>query len=76
VTKLDAQGNFIWAKSFGTTGADEGMRIVVDRDGNVCVAGYIMNGRSGIILKLTSSGETVWTRTFEGTEPGVAVWFG
>ncbi|MFY7965827.1 MAG: T9SS type A sorting domain-containing protein [Chitinophagaceae bacterium] len=40
VTKSDANGNFIWAKSFGNTGDDAAFGIAVDVNGNVYIAGY------------------------------------
>ncbi|MFL5753337.1 MAG: PKD domain-containing protein, partial [Bacteroidia bacterium] len=40
VAKLDSLGNYVWAKSFGGTGDDEGYGISVDNAGNVYVAGY------------------------------------
>jgi hypothetical protein len=43
VHKLDASGNFIWAKSFGGINNDEGMSITVDASGNVYTTGYFQN---------------------------------
>jgi len=40
ISKLDAQGNFVWAKSIGYISADAGTSIVVDALGNVFVTGY------------------------------------
>ena len=40
VQKLDASGNFIWAKSFGTTDSDVGNSITVDALGNVYTSGH------------------------------------
>lgn len=39
VSKLDASGNFGWAKSLGGTSADEGNSIAVDGSGNVYTTG-------------------------------------
>ncbi|MDG1475660.1 MAG: T9SS type A sorting domain-containing protein [Vicingaceae bacterium] len=39
VSKLDANGDFVWAKSFGSTAADEGHSISVDAGGNVYTTG-------------------------------------
>ncbi len=43
ITKLDANGNLIWAKSIGGTAIDGGAGIAVDASGNV----YITGGFSG-----------------------------
>ncbi len=41
VAKLDSLGHYIWAKSFGGTGVDEGFGIAVDNSGNVfCTGGF------------------------------------
>jgi large repetitive protein len=39
VSKLDAAGNFVWAKSYGGTGTEDGRSIVIDATGNVFIAG-------------------------------------
>ncbi|MCH8904134.1 MAG: SBBP repeat-containing protein [Bacteroidetes bacterium] len=39
IQKLDAAGNFIWAKSMGGTIGDEGFSIITDASGNVFVTG-------------------------------------
>jgi hypothetical protein len=40
VSKLDASGNFVWAKQFGGTGQSEGQSVAVDSAGNVYTTGY------------------------------------
>jgi hypothetical protein len=39
ILKLDAAGNFVWAKSIGGTNADEGRGITTNEQGNVFVTG-------------------------------------
>ncbi|MBD2705100.1 SBBP repeat-containing protein [Spirosoma sp. BT702] len=39
VSKLDASGNFVWAKQMGSTGPDQGSSIKVDASGNVYTTG-------------------------------------
>lgn len=39
VQKLDAAGNFLWAKALGGSGSDEGSSITVDAAGNVYTTG-------------------------------------
>lgn len=39
ISKLDAAGNFIWAKSIGGTSTDIGYSIVLDSSGNVYTTG-------------------------------------
>ncbi|MBI4648130.1 MAG: SBBP repeat-containing protein, partial [Bacteroidia bacterium] len=40
ISKLDAWGNFVWAKQLGGTSYDDGRSIVVDGSGNVYTTGY------------------------------------
>lgn len=40
VSKLDANGNFVWAKQFGGNGVNRGVAVLPDASGNVYVAGY------------------------------------
>lgn len=40
VQKLDNTGAFVWAKSFGGAGAEQGNSITVDGSGNVITTGY------------------------------------
>lgn len=39
VLKLDANGNFIWAKTVGSTQSDVGYAAALDPSGNICVTG-------------------------------------
>jgi hypothetical protein len=40
ISKLDAMGNFVWAKSLGSAGSDNSQSIAVDASGNVYTTGY------------------------------------
>lgn len=40
ISKLDAAGNFVWAKTIGSTSSDRGDGITVDASGNVYTTGY------------------------------------
>jgi hypothetical protein len=39
VSKLDSNGNFVWAKSIGSTGYDRGQGIAIDADSNIYITG-------------------------------------
>ena len=62
ISKLDALGNFIWAKSMGKTGYDSGSSIAVDHSGNVYTTGYFSEtvdfDPSAGTFNLTSAGYT------------------
>ncbi len=42
ISKLDASGNFVWAKQLGGTNLDRGYSIVVDASDNVYTTGYFL----------------------------------
>ncbi len=61
-SKLDASGNFVWAKSMGGSGADVGLSNAVDASGNIFITGHF-NGTadfdpSPAIYNLISIGGT------------------
>lgn len=60
ISKLDANGNFVWAKSIGGAGVDVGLSIVTDGIGNSYTTGYFQNivdfDPSAGIYNLTSGG--------------------
>ncbi len=77
ITKLDVNGDLVWARRIGTSGDDTPYSISVDPSGNVLVSGKIQgtvdfdqgpgiaNGNAGdYILKLNSSGDFIWVDTF------------
>lgn len=81
VTKLDNNGNFLWAKSYGTNaGTDEARGITLDGSGNIYITGSHFNkncsgahvvGRyiSDIyVAKLNSSGNAIWQKRFPPTK--------
>ncbi|MBD2699075.1 SBBP repeat-containing protein [Spirosoma sp. BT702] len=43
ISKLDASGDYVWAKRMGSTSDDRGQSIGVDNSGNVYTTGYFVN---------------------------------
>ena len=79
--KLSATGDFGWAKSFGTSGYDQGTAVAA-RNGQVALGGYFnagtldvadtsipSQGTDDIVIALFSSsqGDLVWAKGFGGT---------
>lgn len=74
VVLLGPKGQLVWERVFGGTGRgdDRGRAISLTRDGGFIVAGVTRSkgaGRADIwLLKLSTSGELVWDRTFGGAK--------
>lgn len=87
VSKLDASGNFVWAKQSG--GNAQGSSIRTDGSGNVYTSGHFQfttdfdpgagtfnltsaGGRDGFIFKWDAMGNFVWAKQLGGTLDDVA----
>ncbi len=70
--KTDAAGNTQWTKTYGGSDEDEASAVATTSDGGYIVAGYTDSFGAGdddvYVLKLNSSGDTIWTRTFGGID--------
>ena len=75
LAKMDANGNFVWAKSYGTkAGGDRGRSIELDALGNIYLTGSFCNRtlfcgapvdiNDIYIAKINSSGVPVWQKRF------------
>jgi len=82
VAKMDADGNWLWAKNAGgsSTSADEGFGIVLDASGNLHITGdyyetaffgpdsLISNGQSDIfVAEMDTAGNWLWVTSAGGT---------
>jgi len=72
VARVTRQGSVDWKIEWGPFGNDEGISITGDSQGNLYVAGRTDRPPSGnmppgsFIMKVTSTGQKVWTKTFGG----------
>ena len=68
--KIDGSGNKIWEKTFGGTEEEDGADITELSDGSLAAVGYTVSygegGRDIFLLKLDSSGNEIWHKTFGG----------
>ncbi len=66
-------GQPVWSKVYDGSGdnSDNINALVVDNQGNSYVAGYTYsknNLRDMLVMKLSAAGDTLWTRTYNGTD--------
>jgi len=68
--KLDGSGNVVWAKAYGSSGADFGYDVQITSDGGFVVVGYYTSSgdTNAIIVKTNSSGNVQWNRVLGGTQ--------
>jgi hypothetical protein len=69
VLKVDSGGDTVWTRTFGGTKPDEGRGLCVTSDGYILVSGTCESYADDItdlyLLKLDSSGDSVWTRVID-----------
>ncbi len=85
ITKLDTDGNFLWARKAGGEGFDRGCAIALDQERNCYVAGLCgspadfgepgeegytqINGAGSFITKIDKYGNFIWTKPLPGVYP-------
>jgi VCBS repeat-containing protein len=74
IVKTDSSGNQLWNKAIGGSGGsgkwDGGYRVKEMADGSFVIAGNLYNGANNsdaALIKLDSSGNTVWSHLYGGT---------
>ena len=87
VSKLDASGNYVWARSFGGC-CVYGLSVAVDSSGNVYTTGYFggtadfdpgagvsnlaaVGSTAVFVSKLDASGNYVWAKKFDSNAQGI-----
>jgi hypothetical protein len=80
VIKTDSLGDTLWTKTFGDSGLDVGNSVIQTADGDYLITGsydnYYSKGLYDVyLIKLDSSGSTLWTRTYGyyGHESGTSI---
>ncbi|MCH8903443.1 MAG: hypothetical protein IIA45_05965 [Bacteroidetes bacterium] len=76
--KADSAGNVLWAKSYGGSGIDRGIRIITEPNGDYTIAGHsesVGNGsRDLILMRIDSVGTAIWTRAYGTSQFEEAGW--
>ena len=70
LAKVDAEGNPVWARSYGAAGPDEAFASTHARDGGYVLAGYVSgdgNAMDALLLKAGADGRLEWAKTFGGS---------
>jgi len=71
VIKLDSGGNMLWNKTFGDAGFDTGRSVYQTSEGDFIISGNYHDNDTDTcylwIIKLDSSGNTIWSKKLEGT---------
>ena len=74
--KTNASGDTLWTRVYGGMGTDVGTSLDLTSDGGYIVAGYTSSfGEGGLdvyLIKTDSLGDTLWTRTYGGTNTDCA----
>jgi uncharacterized delta-60 repeat protein len=77
LVKTNSQGDTLWTRTYGGSNADVAFSVQHDTiDGGYIVAGYTESFGAGYydiyLVKTNSQGDTLWTRTYGGSNADVA----
>jgi hypothetical protein len=72
VVKTDSGGDTLWTRIYGGNSQDVGFSIQQTNDGGYIIGGMTLSFGAGngdfYIIKINSFGDTLWTRTYGGSE--------
>jgi len=72
LVKTDSCGNTLWTRTYGGVYDDQGRSVQQTTEGGYIIAGFTgsfgAGSRDVYLVKTDSSGDTLWTRTYGGSE--------
>ena len=75
IANVSVEAQITFHKTFGGTGDDYGTSVQQTNDGGYIITGFTNGVDSGnadvYLIKTDSNGDTIWTRTFGGTNQGL-----
>jgi predicted secreted protein with PEFG-CTERM motif len=77
LVKTNANGNYLWSRTFGGTGDEEVHSVVQTSDGGYALAGYTKSFGAGgsdfWLVRTDANGYALWKKTYGGTKDDVAL---
>src|SRR5262249_36511714 len=67
--KLDSNGEFVWARTYGSAGLGQGNALAIGTDGSV----YAVSNTSNLFCKFDGSGNLIWSKSTGGQPYGMAI---
>jgi hypothetical protein len=68
--RTDSAGNYLWAKTYGGSGDDQGYAMQQTNDGGFILCGYSRGFSAGdydvYLVKTNAGGDTLWSKTYGG----------
>jgi hypothetical protein len=72
LVKTNEVGDVEWTRNYGGSGTERGNSIIITNDDNYVICGYTTSFGYGnydvFLIKTNASGDTIWTKTYGGTE--------
>ncbi|PJA26943.1 MAG: hypothetical protein CO189_08780, partial [candidate division Zixibacteria bacterium CG_4_9_14_3_um_filter_46_8] len=76
LVKTDGTGDTLWTRTYGGSNADVALSVRQTVDGGYIIAGYTESlgagGKDFFLVKTDAVGDTLWTRTYGGSDWDVA----